>query len=124
MAAAKGIDLSSLYGRGAESEGNLGKAFRWLTRNRMGMHFPGTPIGWYQNHQVNALDVIEERAKERGTSSVVRCKSGVVQGLGSDGKWQDLISASDVYRRADRRSRGEEKRPEPALPPGTERGRI
>lgn len=37
-------------------EDQLTKAFSWMTRVGAGRHFPGIPIGWYQQHQVAAID--------------------------------------------------------------------
>jgi len=46
----KGVDVTDY------SENGLKKTFAWLTRNGMGRHFPGMPIGWYQMHQMHAID--------------------------------------------------------------------
>lgn len=48
---------------GPESDEDRGAKFRWLTRAGIGRHFGGgLPIGWYQAHQMCAINEIEARA--------------------------------------------------------------
>jgi len=63
-------------------EDNLGNTFEWLTRNSMGRHFPGMPIGWYQIHQIAAMDYIQEEAETYGMEpNAVFVNNGVVYQL-------------------------------------------
>jgi len=78
---------------------DLGRVFAWLTRTGMGRHFPGTPIGWYQQHQCHAIDVLDEVF---GKGADLRVEHGMVRAKGS----KATIAASEVFRRADDRSRG------------------
>lgn len=55
---------TGLWGRGGDSERRLRNAFAWLSRIGIGRHFPGMPIGWYQQHQVCGLDEIDRRAAD------------------------------------------------------------
>ena len=38
------------------------QAFSWLTRSGIGRRWPGMPIGWYQCHQMHAIDAINDAA--------------------------------------------------------------
>jgi hypothetical protein len=51
-----------LFKPGPESDKDRGDKFRWLARTGIGVRFGSRPIGWYQAHQMCALQVIEERA--------------------------------------------------------------
>jgi RadC-like JAB domain len=116
------IDLrgEALYGKGHDDRG-LARAFVWLTKNGMGRHFPGMPIGWYQQHQIAALYVIRDAAAEKGASlEKVRVRHGMVQAIkSSDGlhrvraKWVDLISTRQVFELADKKTRGGEGQENP-----------
>jgi hypothetical protein len=102
------LDPALLYGRSAESEAKLGAAFKWLTRIGAGRHFPGTPIGWYQSHQINALDILHERAKARAPGAVeFRSRKGEIDAKDPQtGKWVYLgVSGRQVFDEADRRTR-------------------
>jgi len=105
------IDLSDdrLY---PQSEGgDLGRVFQWLTRNGMGMHFPGTPIGWYQNHQIHAIETIQQKVRSiPGATMNVRVRHGMLESRRSDGGWVSLgLSTREVYDQASRRGRGAEE---------------
>jgi hypothetical protein len=107
--ASEPIDLRAdvLYSRQEGENGQLHRVFRWLTRNGMGRHFPGMPIGWYQQHQIHAIDVIVERAKAQNLPlDAFRVHKGEVEARGADRKWVRLVSTRTVFDEADRRSRG------------------
>ena len=80
----------------------LKKVFSWLTRHHMGPAFGSRPISWYQGHQINAIDIIEEAVKKHGGSGRVRVQKGDLMAE-KDGKWEKLMSTEDVYRKADKR---------------------
>jgi hypothetical protein len=56
-----------IWEHGADDK--LSRAFAWLTRTGAGRRFPGMPIGWYQAHQVAALDALHEHARRFATGS-------------------------------------------------------
>jgi hypothetical protein len=60
---------------------DLSRAFKWLTRVGIGVRAGSRPIGWYQQHQVCALDALEAAASSKlGTRDVdVRVSRGVVR---------------------------------------------
>lgn len=97
-----GIDLRSdtLYSGHGDNPA-LARAFQWLTRNGIGVRFGGRPVGWYQQHQVCAIDAIEAAAKQAGGDlSRVQVKRGVVYA----GR-QRPGSAREFFDRADRCAR-------------------
>lgn len=74
----------------------------------MGPTFGSRPIGWYQIHQMHAIDVIEEASKkELGYKAKrYRVKHGEVQALTDNGVFRNLgLSTGLVYDKADDRSR-------------------
>lgn len=95
------VDLESL------EELELQKTFQWLTRTGAGRHFGSVPIGWYQQHQMAAIDVLVERARELGVEKpqMFRMRRGEYQA--SDGrKWIKLgLDGRQVFHAAERRIR-------------------
>jgi len=74
-------------------------AFSWLTRIGAGPAFGSRPIGWYQNHQVAAIEILEKSGAEE-----VKLDKGVIKGrVGKH--WIDLGSPSELYRLADKAAR-------------------
>jgi len=107
-AGSDGVSLSDDNLYPSDEDGNLGEVFKWLTRNDMGMHFPGTPIGWYQNHQINAIDVIKEKIATvaPGASNRVRVRGGMLE-VKDASQWIPLgLTTRQVYDEASSRSRG------------------
>ena len=51
-----------LFKPGPTSDRDLRAQFSWLARSGIGRHFGTMPIGWYQSHQMCALQEIEHRA--------------------------------------------------------------
>ncbi len=98
-----------LWGRTAASEDALAAAFRWLARVGVGVHFGSRPIGWYQQHQVAAIEAIEEAARANGLSGSfeVRARDGVVEARDRTrwALWIPLGTVRDFYRAADARAR-------------------
>ena len=78
----------------------LKKVFTWLSRHKMGPAFGSRPIGWYQQHQMAALDIIEDAVKKSGSTGEVRVEKGMVMAK-KDGGWQKLMSCDEVYKKAD-----------------------
>ena len=51
-----------LFKPGPESDKDRGDKFRWLARTGIGVRWGSRPIGWYQAHQMCAINEIEARA--------------------------------------------------------------
>lgn len=111
-----GINLSpdAIYGHDGESEWALRKAFNWLTRTGAGRRFGSMPIGWYQQHQIAALDVLHDAATKRGLPQnpsnktwLFRYYRGEFQAWGYGHlRWENLgLSARQVFEQADRKTR-------------------
>jgi len=102
-----GVDLGNLYG--PNDKDRLLKAFKWLTRTGAGRYFPGTPIGWYQNHQIAAIDALIARAKAQGISNPIffRVSKRIYQAQYPEtNKWISLeLSPTELFRIADQQTR-------------------
>jgi len=73
------------------NETELRNAFSWLTRIGLAPKFGTLPIGYYQQDQCRAIDLLERRAC--GVSAKLRCHDGIVQAQEKPGgKWFDLGS--------------------------------
>jgi len=98
---------SELWGSGGEAEDKLRKAFSWLSRIGAGPKSGSRPIGWYQQHQVAAIDVIIDRAKKSGVSDpeFFRHRAGIIEVWNEPAvKWRSLdISSNDVFRAAEKK---------------------
>jgi hypothetical protein len=100
-----GIDLSDDVLYPSRDGGKLGLAFAWLTRNHMGPYYGSMPVGYYQQLQVHALDVITENARAKGLPlSQIRVHKGIVQSYKA-GAWRNVVAAKTVSDEASRRSR-------------------
>jgi hypothetical protein len=107
---------TGIWGSGTEDARR--KAFMWLTRIGAGPAFGSLPIGWYQQHQVAAIEVIEQAAKRRGVEHFgqVRVQNGIIEALDTPSqpstkpygsRWLSLgLSPRQVYDLADRKVRG------------------
>lgn len=100
-----GVDLKNVWGH--DQEEALRKAFAWLTRTGAGRRFPGMPIGWYQQHQVAAIDALVARAKSQGIDDPTLFKTRAGQLFVKHGrKWIDLrLSPRQLFEIADRKAR-------------------
>ncbi len=114
-----------LFKPGPESDASLRAKFSWLARSGIGVRFGSRPIGWYQAHQMCALQEIEHRAidklrllnftakdsKNRYASEpfeVRKDKAARVfaRRLGGGTKdWEFIGSETELFREADRCSR-------------------
>lgn len=86
----------------------LRNLFSWLTRSGMGPKFGSRPIGWYQQHQMTALKMLDEIAHTTG-SSIFHVSNGILQVGGGKhvGRGRlNIATTSDFYREVDRRVRG------------------
>lgn len=91
-----GVDL-----RWTGEDQDIKRAFTWLARTGIGVRFGSRPIGWYQQHNMAALDAIEAAAKrEGGDLSRVSVRGGEVY-AGS----KHLGSVQSFYDAADRKGR-------------------
>lgn len=87
------------------NESSLRAAFSWITRTGAGVKFGSRPIGWYQEHQVNALDELT-RICAGPDGSKVRCRGGMFEyQMNGSRHWNTAISAAELYRFADNKSR-------------------
>jgi hypothetical protein len=94
---------------------NMKSMFSWLTRVGIGMRFPGTPIGWYQSHQICAIDNIEHRAKKKlGLETQgyeVKASGGDVMarpgGARKGTRFAKIGTVNEFYRNADDCARGD-----------------
>ena len=107
MTRTRGIVIGPhIWGSGGEAERARRAVFSWLTRSGIGVKFGTRPIGPYQQHQVAAIDAIEERAKAAGIASdsiEMRVRGGEVMAHPPGGRWQRLGRVDELYRDADRR---------------------
>ena len=99
-----------LWGPGSDDA--RARAFRWLTRIGAGRHFPGMPIGWYQQHQCAALEILKQIAKEAGCPPTFKacCSKGVIYGYDRGGNDRGprrvrLCTARELFEVADRAAR-------------------
>lgn len=102
---ARGVDLGDLYG--PNSDENLRKAFAWITRTGAGRRFGSVPIGWYQQHQIAAIDALLDSAKMRmrdSTPRLFRLHQGQYQAYNeATQKWTKLDwTPSTLFARADK----------------------
>lgn len=81
------------------SDATLRRIFTWLTKIQAGRKFGSIPIAWYQAHQCACIDILKENGAD-----VVRCKFGHIQTQVS-GKWHTVMSAIDLWQKADIRAR-------------------
>lgn len=111
-----GINLSdaNLFGRDQYSEAALRNAFSWLTRTGAGRRMP-MPIGWYQSHQIAALETIQKAAGVRGLAPDPRDESWYFRLHGGEyqvwdyekKRWVGLdLTPRKVFEIADRKGRG------------------
>lgn len=87
----------------------LASVFSWLTRVGAGPHFGSRPVGWYQQHQVAAIDALEEWGKRAvAYPSYYRVKGGQFQAYDEPKKrWINLgLTPHQLYGIADRLARG------------------
>ena len=69
----------------------------------MGPYFGSMPIGYYQQQQINALDVITESARAKGLPvSQIRVHDGMVQSYKA-GAWRNVVAVKTVSEEAYRR---------------------
>lgn len=92
--------------KGNSSDAYLKRAFTWLTRTGAGRKFGSLPIGWYQMHQMAALNILEQRCDGLN----VRCKQGHIQAK-QGGTWHTVMSAIELFQSADSRARKNEGLP-------------
>lgn len=74
-------------------------AFAWLTRIGASPHFGSRPIGWYQQHQVAAIEILEKSGAEE-----VKLSKGMIRGRVQK-HWIDLGTPDELYRLADKETR-------------------
>lgn len=91
---------SALFASGNESA--LRNAFSWLTRIGAAPAFGSRPIGWYQQQQCFALDILKEHA---GDVAELRCRAGVIERKDS-GRWVRVCTATALFDASDRKCRG------------------
>jgi hypothetical protein len=111
-----GTDLSPehLFGRDSRSEEDLARAFKWITRTGAGPAFGSRPIGWYQKHQIAAIDILQDAATKRGMPAdprdgtwYFRLRNGGYQVLDYERRiwiWLNLMP-SQVFYLADKKAR-------------------
>lgn len=91
-----GVDL-----RWTGRDEDLRRAFAWLARTGVGVRFGSRPVGWYQQHNMAAIDAIEAAAKAADADvSSVSVRDGYVY-AGS----KRLGTTQSFYDAADRRVR-------------------
>jgi hypothetical protein len=83
----------------------LKRVFTWLTRHKMGPAFGSRPIGWYQQHQMAAIDIIEEAVKKAVGTGEVRVEKGDLMVTTNGRDWERLMSCEEVYKKADAAAR-------------------
>ncbi len=91
------------------SDAGLRRLFSWLTKSGVGVKFGSRPIGWYQQHQMCAIDVIRDRA-QRATNvqgprvefDVKESKGEVYAKHGKRARWVRVGSTRELYAAADR----------------------
>ena len=99
MSKRRGVDLR--WESIKTSEGVKPSVFAWLARTGIGVRSGSRPIGWVQMHNMAALDVIEDAAKEKGGSLTnIAVRSGDVY----SGNIR-LGSVQHFYELADRKAR-------------------
>ena len=85
-------------------EAQVKRLFTWMSKSGMAPRFGSRPVGWFQVHMDHAIKLLEKALKDKGlppTTDLSIKNGNVVAG--------DVLVAvaSDIYRRADRLSRGE-----------------
>lgn len=70
--------------------------FSWATRVGAAPKFGTRPIGWYQQHQMAVLDLIEYMP----SVDAVRFRAGYVQ-VHRHGAWYAWLTPDEIFRRAD-----------------------
>lgn len=93
------MTLDDVFGEGSDVA--RARFFCWLTRNGMGPKFGSRPIGWYQQTQCAAFDIIEKRAKYRGAREV-RVRNRCVQSLSPNGIWEVIGTCEEIRAEAER----------------------
>lgn len=94
-------------------ENAIRKAFTWATKSGIGVARSSRPIGWYQLHQVAALDRVESLARaiaELPTGDIiVRVFHGNIQvktlGNAAQRIWKGVVLPRDVFDFANKSSR-------------------
>lgn len=87
-----------------QDESTLRAAFSYLTRIGAAPAFGSRPIGWYQTHQVKAIEILESAFPAGG---VLRCRAGIIEGKApATRRWERLFSADALFSAADTASRG------------------
>lgn len=91
------------------SEKQIHNLFSYQTRIGMAHKFGKIPIGWYQNHQCNAYDVIVEALLARGIKKArVRVSQGSMYAYPINPKSKRIMLFPDIdiiFRTADTRTR-------------------
>ena len=94
------------------SDAGLRRMFSWLTKSGIGRRFgSGIPIGWYQQHQMCAIDAIEDAARRKigmaARSFDVTAKGGEVYARvgGKRERWVRVGSTREFFDKADRCAR-------------------
>lgn len=97
---------------GDTSEAGYARIFKWLERTGVGRRYgSGIPIGWYQAHQICAIEAIEDAARRKiGTAARsfdVMAKKGEVYARvgGKRERWVRVGSTREFFDKADRCSR-------------------
>ncbi len=84
-----------------KDDNSIRQVFSYQTLIGIAPKFGSRPIAWYQAHQCHAHDIIVEMARKVGIEGEfnIKCRNGIIY-IG-----KNMISASNVYDRADNRSR-------------------
>lgn len=82
------------------------KLFPYLTRVGISPKFGSRPIGWYQKHQICAIERLESIAKKIGApnNAQIKVKDNMVQ-MKIDKGWINIGSPNKFYNDADDCSR-------------------
>lgn len=104
-------------------EKSIRKVFSWLTRIGAAPKFGSRPIGWYQQHQCKAIEIIQKRCTDALLPPPVEVKAesrrprigGVeftrpsplifARRKREGGAWKPIIGVNDLYAEADREAR-------------------
>lgn len=92
-----------IWGSSGGAEAARRRVFSWLTRTGMGIRFGGRPIGWYQQHQVCVLDILEREARGKNYEVRVVGRDRDVQVRRSgEQDWRAAGTVATIYAQADR----------------------
>lgn len=88
-------------------EDDLRKTFSWLTRVGVGVKFGSRPIGWYQQHQMCAIEEIEKVAATHGVgeSFEVAARRGEILVKKPGFGWVAVGTIQNIFAAADRCAR-------------------